>query len=80
MLDRRKYGLQLQCIDQDTYLMKWYTPRNLDVAFAMAEVTAATDPRRWLFKILRFRGTQADDPIIFDTELLEEFRQIHLRP
>lgn len=79
MLDRRKYGRQLQCIDQDTYQMKWYTPRNLDVAFAMAEVTAATADRRWLFKILNFRGTTADDPIIFDADTMEQFKKEYLR-
>lgn len=70
MLNRRRYGLQLQCIQQGTYRLDWYTPRNYDVAFAMAEGHAATHDGYWVYKITNFNSTE--DPIIFDSSMMTE--------
>lgn len=71
MRNRRRYGLQLQAVQRDTYRLDWYTPRNLDVALAMAKGHAADNGGYWVYKIFYF-GVGADwEPIIFDTPMLE---------
>lgn len=72
MKNLRHYGLQLQAVQQDTYRLDWFTPRNLDVALAMAKGHAADNVGYWVYKIFYF-GVGVDwEPIIFDTPMLEK--------
>lgn len=74
MLDRRRYGLQLQGVNKETHEMVWYTPRNLIVAFAMAEEHAATAMGPWLYKINTYGAGWATEPIMFDRDTLDDVR------
>ena len=73
MRDRRTYGLQLQCVQDGTHRLDWYTPRNLDVATAMVEEHCLCHNGYWAYKIFFF-GNAAWEPIILDTDAVEEGR------
>lgn len=79
MLDRRRYGLQLQAINKENHAMAWYTPRDLLIAFEMAAAHAATADGRWLYKINTYGAGWTTEPIIFDRDTLEEVRLEVLR-
>ena len=67
MIDRRKYGLQLVCIQPASHRMEQYTPRNLDIARAMAESHAATHDGYWIYRTEDWSLHSDHTPEVWDT-------------
>lgn len=66
-MERPNYGLQLFCINPDTYRIDHYTPRNVNVALAMAEWHSRTHRGYWLYKIQDYTPHSKFEPIVHDS-------------
>lgn len=64
MKDRRNYGLQLHITELQTFRLERYTPRNLDIAFAMVDIHRQRHHGEYVYRILDY-----SDPT-FDTIVL----------
>lgn len=72
MKDRRNYGLQLVIINPATYEMEHYTPRNMNIARAMAETHAWMHQGTYfLYKVENYSPGHRGWPTWWDTKILE---------
>lgn len=63
MVDRRKFGLQLLCIELKTHRIEQFTPRNRAVAFAMVEGHALEHGRGWEYRLEDWTHGRRTEPI-----------------
>ena len=60
---RKRFGLQVICKNLATLQLDVYTPRNINVAYAMIESHAAAHGRGWLYKIEDWTAGSTWEPI-----------------
>lgn len=71
--DRRRYGLQVQCILEATHQMEWFTPRNLKVAVEMIKTHHFFHPdEKWIYKISDYSLNSTMEPIFLSSQDIEE--------
>lgn len=66
MKNRKRYGLQVIAIHEETHRMEQFTPRNLDVALAMVEGHALAHGRGWRYWIGDYSQKSEMEPIILE--------------